>query len=61
MVIIYLIFGIILAVVGSLLTHYYGKMCVRYDETEINEPMIIFIGFMYMVAGILICKYMELR
>lgn len=61
MVIWYLIFGIILAVLGVLLTHYYGKLCVQYDETEVNAPLIIFISFLFIVSGVLLCKYMELR
>jgi hypothetical protein len=61
MIWLYLVFGIILAIVGCALTYYFGKSCVRYDEVEINAPMVIFIAFSFMVAGGLVNKFMELR
>lgn len=61
MIWLYLVFGIILAIVGCALTYHFGKSCVRYDEVEINAPMVIFIAFLFLVAGGLIDRFIELR
>lgn len=56
----YLIFGIVLAVIGCLITYHFGKSCVRYDEVEINAPMVIFIAFVFMTAGIMVNKGVDI-
>ena len=57
----YLILGIVLAIIGCVLTYHFGKSCVRYDEVEINAPMVIFIAFVFMLAGYVIDRYLQMR
>lgn len=57
----YLILGIVLAIIGCVLTYHFGKSCVRYDEVEINAPMVIFIAFVFMLAGYVIDRYLQMQ
>ena len=61
MAILYLILALFFAVVGYLFTQYYGKLCVRYEEVEVNSPLIILIGFFFIMAGTFVCKIIEMR
>lgn len=50
---IHLVFGLVLSVIGSVAMGYYAR---NYDEKAFN-PLPIYIGFLFMMAGVEIAKF----
>lgn len=51
-----LVFGLVWAVVGAIATRLYGEMCED-DGAKRFNPLTIYIGICYMLAGIELMKF----